>query len=336
MSNALPVTPPFVGRELEQKLFLEFLTNETQWVLVVTGLAGNGKSTLLRFLAKQVPDDTLVIILNFAVESIRLDPINFLRELARQIEPYCDLQKADLFKKTLNDSLDRLSELNTSLNQTIYVGNDTAFHGQGMQLNINTASSVFIREQHRQVRDQVAVAFYTLAETFRLPKLVIMLDTYEWLSEPESLEVGQWVMSELIPGLHERLQQGGNRCYVVIASRVQPQLDIIDERESINFPLLRLEQPAVDAYLLALGMNEDALRQHIYSLTYGHPFCLSIIGALWQEQGLTPLNIEDLPLFKEKFNERLLLKFIQERILDKRLKSPFSKTYTLWRSFKEF
>ncbi|MEO8973195.1 MAG: tetratricopeptide repeat protein, partial [Ktedonobacteraceae bacterium] len=46
------------------------------------------------------------------------------------------------------------------------------------------------------------------------------------------------------------------------------------------------------------------------------------IGVLWQEQGDQPFMLDDLPRLQDKFNERALLEFIQDR-LDKRLGSPY-------------
>jgi tetratricopeptide (TPR) repeat protein len=48
--------------------------------------------------------------------------------------------------------------------------------------------------------------------------------------------------------------------------------------------------------------------------------CVSIIATLWQEQ---PFSIATLPTLQGQFTERALLKFVGERILDKRLKTPF-------------
>ena len=59
--------------------------------------------------------------------------------------------------------------------------------------------------QRRQVRETVTKAFYAQALTFQSARLVIILDTCEWLSEPEAVDVGQWVTDELVPGIHERM-----------------------------------------------------------------------------------------------------------------------------------
>src|SRR5437660_3506047 len=105
-----------------------------------------------------------------------------------------------------------------------------------------------LREQRRQVRETVTRALYTQILTFQPAHLVLMLDTCEWLSEPEGLEVGQWVMDELIPGVYERLQQKRRRCSVVIASRMQPPLTVIERQDRYPLILPMLEQPTVDLY----------------------------------------------------------------------------------------
>ena len=155
----------------------------------------------------------------------------------------------------------------------------------------------------------------------------MLLDTCERLNELEGeglSEVGQWVMNELVPGLHSRARHKYRRCYFVLASRLRPALEAIDEQEDVKqLALPMLEQPFVEQYLERIGMQDAALRKQVYILTHGHALCVSIIGSLWQERGAQPFTLADLPLLSERFNERALLRFIGERVLDKRLKSPY-------------
>ncbi len=312
--------PPFVGRKPEQQLYQEFLARETPWVLLIAGLGGNGKSALLAHLVAHTPSDRRVITLNFAEESLRIDTLKILEELAAQLEPHCEERRVKAFEEALDKGRSKLAELNQQMNQVIQVGDYASL--KGAQLNIGAAEAGAIRERRRQVREQVLRAFYAQLDTFRPARLVMMLDTCEWLSEPECSEVGPWVLNELIRGMHARLQQKQRRCSVVIASRIQLPLELINEQEQRYLPLPMLDLNAVEEYLTALGMQDSALRQHIYAITYGHPLFVSIIGTLWQERGEQPFTVGDLPVLPEEISERARLK-VHERILDKRLKSPF-------------
>ncbi len=206
------------------------------------------------------------------------------------------------------------------MSQTVIVGDAGSL--KDAQLSMSGVDGAAAREQRRQVREMVTKALYVQALTFQSTRLVIMLDTCEWLSEPEGLEVGQWVVDELIPGVHERIIQRRHQCSVVIAGRTLPPLPVIDQRDRYALSLPRLEQAAVDLYLEQLGMQDAVLRQRVYDITHGHSLCVSIIGTLWQEQGDHPFTLADLPQLHTQFNEKALLEYIQER-LDRRLKTPF-------------
>jgi len=301
-SQALPIQAPFVGRKREQQAYQQLLTKATPWALVVTGQGGNGKSTLLRYLAEQTPQDIPVVTLNFANESLRTDPLKILEELSWKLAAYCDAQRVDTFEKTLEEGRTRNSELGRQMGQTI--------------------DAATLSEQRRQVRGTVARALYAQLLTFQPARLVIMLDTYEWLTEPEGLELGRWVMDELIPGIHDRMVQSRHQCSVVVASRMQPPMTVIEQQDRYTLALPMLEKESVDLYLQQVGMQDSALRERVYDITHGHPLCVSIIGTLWQERGDHAFTLADLPQLQAQFSERALLEFIQER-LDKRLKTPF-------------
>ena len=188
------------------------------------------------------------------------------------------------------------------MSQTVIVGDAGSL--KDAQLSMSGVDGATAREQRRQVREMVTKALYVQALTFQSTRLVIMLDTCEWLSEPEGLEVGQWVVDELIPGVHERIIQRRHQCSVVIAGRTLPPLPVIDQRDRYALSLPRLEQAAVDLYLEQLGMQDAVLRQRVYDITHGHSLCVSIIGTLWQEQGDHPFTLADLPNFTRNLMKR--------------------------------
>jgi|GEM_PF-521756 len=307
----------FVGRERETDLYKKFLAKKTPWVLIITGLGGIGKSTLLHrlieYTAKE-PDlsETGVIMLDFADEELRNNPLKLLDKLTKDTASYCDVQQIDVeLKNELQQNFDQLAQLSQ----------------ERIQTGVNEAEDLALREMRHQMRQLATEAFYIQIKTFKLDRLIIILDTCEWLNEPEGVEVGQWVLNELIPGIHTRVRQKSLPCSVVIASRVQPRLDVINGQEQRRLNLPMLGKVEVDQYLEHMGMQDADLRQRVYEVTHGHALCISIIGDFWQkrEEGTQPLTLADLPEQQlEEFSEIALIRFTNERVL-KQLKTPFKE-----------
>lgn len=334
----IPLQSLFVGREFEQQCYRDMLNSNGvgPWMLVVTAQGGNGKSALLRQFAARTPTfagDALAVMLNFAIGSLSVDPLAILQQLAEQLAPHCNKNQYEAFKKALQDGRNILG-VNQPMIENIFAG-DYATVKENVQ-SITGAS----REQRRSIYELVRRACYELVDTSRVTRLVVLLDTCERLNELEGeglSNVGQWVLNELVPGLRSRLRYKHRRCFFVIASRLRPPLEAIDEQEDVRqLTLPMLEQPFVEQYLERIGMQDAALRKQVYILTHGHALCVSIIGSLWQERGTQPFTIVDLPLLSGKFTERALLQFIGERVLDKRLQSPYrelTRYGSLLRSF---
>ncbi len=322
----------FVGREKEQQLYKEFLTRETPWVLIITGLAGIGKSTLLDHLDEYTRNilDMWVIPLNFDEGPLRTDKLQLLETLAEEVEPYCNTQQISAFKDVLKQERDLLEQLGIPTNLEKQEGSDDSQHEtQPHTREVEEVAAHEIRkakqEIRHQVRELITEAFYALMDTFEPNQLVIMLDTCEWFNEPEGVEVGQWVMNELIPDLHRRMRRKHRQCFVVIASRVQLQLDVLDDQDIYYLDLPMLDKEAVDAYLKLMGMEKPEIHQRVFDITHGHALSVSIIGTICQElqkQGKEPLSEKDFPALQEKFNERASIKFVNERILE-RLDWPY-------------
>src|SRR5579883_2356491 len=331
MSLALPFLTPFVGREEEKRLYQQLLTQSNPWVLLITGQGGIGKSRLLARLAEETPQNVVTLKLNFAIPSLRIDPLTVLEELLPQSESFVDAQQMQHTQQVLADGRSKLSHPAGNLTQEIHLAESASFQGQGMQLNINTA----IVELRRQIRAQATQAFYDLLLTLASSRLVLLLDTCEWLGEAEASEVGQWLLNDLLPSLHERLHRKGKRCHVVMTSRMPLSMMTIRRQEVYAHKLPFLDQSATDDYLLQIGVTDTSVRQRLYDITHGHALCVEIIGLLWQQQGDRPLTIADLPQLQDQFNEQALLEYLQP-LLYQRLPSPFrelTKYSVLLRSF---
>ena len=311
----------FVGRESEQDLYRAFLNRDTPWVLVITGLGGIGKSALLHTLAKSPPEDTCVVTIDFADTLLRTDPSTVLGQFVEQMAPCYNLPPGDESGDNLKEYLHQLAQLSAKRTQENTDNNGARM--QDAQFNTRKPEDVVLREIHHQMRELATEAFYEQIEMFTLKQLVIMLDTCEWLNEPEGWDIGQWVLNEFVPELHTRMRQKDHHCSVVMASRIKPQLEVIDKRDQQHIALSMLDQETVEGYLEQKGMQDPQLRQQVYETTHGHALCVSIIGQLWQERAAQeqPFTIADLPALEE-FSEKALLQFTSERILE-HLKSPY-------------
>ena len=307
----------FVGREREIDVYKKFLARERPWVLIITGLGGIGKTTLLHRLAEYTLSEatlfkTGTVTLDFANEELRNDPLKLLDKLTIDTAPYCNLRQIDSeFKHELLESLDQLAQISKERAQT----------------GRSDSEDLALREIHHQMRELATEAFYLQIKTFTLERLVVMLDTCEWLSEPEGIEVGQWVLNELIPEMHTRIRQKGRQCSIVMFSRVQPRLDVIKGQDQRRLTLPMLGKAEVDHYLEHMGMRDAELRQRVYEVTHGHALCVSIIGDFWQQREAQeqPLTLADLPeLQVQGFSEIALMRFTNERVL-RQLKPPFKE-----------
>lgn len=304
----------FVGREREKDLYKKFLASETPWVLIITGLGGVGKTALLHRLAEYTLTEptlsqTCVLTLDFAEEPLRMYPLQVLDKLTKDTALYCDLHQIDdEFTTHLRESFHQLEQLGT----------------ERIQTGVGESEDVVLREIHHQMRELATEEFYAQLETFTRDRLVLMLDTCEWLNEPEGVEVSQWILNELVPGIHTRIQRKGCQCSVVMVSRMQLKLDVINPRDQRRLTLSMLGKTEVDQYLIQMGMQDAELRQRVYEVTHGHALCVSIIGAFWKNRSeqKQPFTTADLPeLQVQEFSEIALMQFTNERVL-KQLKSP--------------
>ena len=308
----------FVGREDEQQLYQDFLAQDTPWVLIITGLGGIGKSTLLEHLAQNTPSSVCVCKLDFNEASLRTEPLLILQSLAQQMRQFGDAGQINAFEDTIQQDLDQLEQI-----RKIKI---PATNGDGASPQPDQPAAVeddaATKEIGRQMREQATESFYELIGDLRLDQLVLMLDTCEWFNEPEGWEVGQWVFNELLPEFHSSLRLNDQRFSVVLVSRVKPQLARIDRQDQQFLPLSMLSQKAVFEYLARAGMHDPVLCQRVYDITHGHALSVSIIGAICQEQGEKSLTEEDFPLLQKEFTEKASMQFVDERILS-RLESPY-------------
>src|SRR5260370_40770860 len=182
MSQAPPIQDPFVGREIGQQRYQQFLTKVSPWVMNIIGQGGTRKSTLLRHLSELTPPEALVGSLNFAAVSLRTDPLMILEELSWQLAPHWHQQQVEAFQHALRTGNERLSQSRGDMKQEIHLGDNTVFNGEGMQLNISNA----LQELRREIRKQDPNTFYALILTLGRQQLVLIGDTSSRVNQPRA------------------------------------------------------------------------------------------------------------------------------------------------------
>ena len=320
----------FVGRTHELERYQKFLTRETPGVLIIRGLGGSGKSTLLTEFEKQAPRDTCVVTLDFAQKSLREDHLTFLENISQQVEPYCDAERTVEFRKSIAAGRleigKRVAGSKTEIGeikQGITAGSDVDISDTGLTIEVGEAS---IQVTRREMREVAREKFYAQMKTFTKKRLVIMLDTCEWLNEgTKEAEAARWAGTELIKGLYFRMRNQGKACFVVMTSRVQLELEGINEVEQEQLRLKMLDRSEVNQYLEEMEVHDAAIQDYIYNMTYGHPHSLAIIYDIWGEQWDRPISVADLPMLKGLFYERALQDVIDKDVLKRLLKSPLDE-----------
>src|SRR5215467_4703712 len=327
--GAVPGEPAmsFVGRTHELERYQKFLTRDTPWILIIRGLGGSGKTALLSEFEKQTPRDTCVVTLDFAQKTLREDYLTFLENISQQVEPYCDAERTVEFRKSIASGRleigKRVAGSKTEIGeikQGITAGSDVEIHDTGLTIDIMEAK---IQETRHQMREMAREKFYAQMKTFAKERLVIMLDTCEWLNEKTAeAEAARWAGTELIKGLRTRMQNRGKACFVVMTSRLPLQLEGINVGEQEELRLKMLDRASTNQYLEAIEVHDPAIQGYIYNMTYGHPHSLAVIRNIWEDQWDMPLTNADLPRLKSLFYERAMQDVIDRDILQRLLKSP--------------
>jgi hypothetical protein len=310
----------FIGREYEQQCYRDLLCTDTPWVLIFTGMGQSGKSRLLRHLKEQTPRTISVIKLDFTMNGLQTDHLSVLREFVRQIEGVCKYEDAVAFKKTVDDGRNKIMQLSAQA-QDIILQMISADGGAvtGNQLKIKLDKK--IQEIKRQVLEEMLDSFYTLLASFCGDRLVLMLDTCELLKQGE---VGPWVLDELIPATWTRLQEQGKQFSVVMASRVQPQLNAIDKQDQRTFRLPLFSKSEVGQYLQHMGLQDPAILDYVYDLTHGHVGSILILSKLCEQQEQWPSSLKELQALQDQFIENVRTDIIEDDFLNERfIQSPY-------------
>jgi hypothetical protein len=309
----------FIGREREQKCYRDFLTTDTPWVLIITGLGQSGKSRLLRQLKERTPRNIPVAKLDFAMNGFQTDHLSILREIARQIEVVCKPEASAAFKKAVDDGRNKITALSAQAKQDIIHQEINIDGGEAIGNQLRIQLNKNIQEIKRQVLEEVFDPFYTQLATFSFDRFVLMLDTCEWLNQ---VEVGPWVLDELIPELCTRMHEQGKQFTVVIAGRVQPNLNAIEKQDQQTLRLPLFSKLEVGQYLQYIGVYNPTILDYVYDLTCGHAGSMLILYKLCVQQESFPSSVEELMALQDQFIESVRTDIIEDDILNERFMEP--------------
>jgi hypothetical protein len=289
---------PFIGREQELAQYEQFLKNDALWVLLLTAVGGTGKTTLLNAMRARTPANTLVVKLDFTVtddavdrkpgedNSVRLplDPLKHLRAFVNE------LRKHNAVAEAACSSFDQEAKLATEKYAAQTVNNMQYILARGgsivKDVNADITMVVDLQTPYLNQRKAVTPAFLNLFEAFVPDHLVILLDTCEWLNEPANNGVGDWLRSEILFQIHDKLSEQGKQCHVIMAGTVPPRMLDVEQGEQegwlTRLRLKDLSKDVVKQQLETIGMQDPNLREQCYRVTQGNGKCLWIVCDLWQ------------------------------------------------------
>ena len=307
----------FVKRDTEQQFCLELLAKDNPWILHLSGIGGNGKSVFLEELGDHLREAHVgVSSLNLALQSIRSDPLSVLNQLSEDVALDCSETTVDNFEQEL--ARGRAETLQASSTILIY---QQLIVSAGASAQDNSQDLTIIDEAKKKreiARAMVVKAFYKQLSSMNLEHLVIMLDSYERFSEmenrePESLEVRDWLINELIPEIRKRLHAQQKRFSLIIASSIPLDFQNMPWQPQI-YNLDKLDRVGVDTHFEQLGILDPQLRKDIYDrMTYGHACCIGIVSQILQEHqssnALTFVELENL--FKPRAFSSFVAKYIK-------------------------
>src|SRR6266568_819421 len=158
-------TDLFVGRKTEQDLYAKLLSENTPWVLMITGLGGIGKSTLLNTLYTNTPSEICIVTFDFADRSLRTESAAFIRRLATETYRRCNIQQNGETTNNFQNYIQQLAILSTKSSLQISESESVT---EEIRSNQNELDELTSHEIYYQLRGLVTEAFYDQLEILPL------------------------------------------------------------------------------------------------------------------------------------------------------------------------
>jgi len=290
----------------------EFLNNRSskEWALLVTGLDGIGKSTLLQKIEEsyEKSNTSLVVRLDFSLDDICKDWLTILCEIVDATKTYCAAEQVQECNNELKAARHYLraklsQQDNYKIQQILKVEAQGTAQGNKMA---TTIQNVVHERQHRfedQVKATAIDAVIKCLHTFQGKQLIILLDSYERLSFVSKYRhTRKWVEDTLLPRFNRRFNKPPithkNQdhqttewfCRIVIASRSEHYLQAVPNLRLITLAPYTLDE--CETYLQPYGIPSEYIRD-LHTLTHGHPLCLDIVYKFYSSnKSLATLSYE--------------------------------------------
>jgi hypothetical protein len=303
----------FIDRQKYLQIFQSLLQPASEnWLLILHGLSGVGKSTLLQELSAHHLPRAGHTPINFDETIFCLQPFELIRTLETGLGD-CDLPEQAWEKyRTQSRKIDRWIH-----NQQIKVTQIVQASSGGQISNVNQHAALNVDRQawERQIvvsaaRDQMQ-ALLELCQGYE-GSFVIFLDHWDSLVKTAAPDYKEWVVQGVLRKLQKQL---GSLRAVIAADR--PLEEAALDRGVIQIEL----QPfaAQDAALLmsTIGLNDPKIQAAVFEWTAGNPLLIQLAVELWKLEPM--LDLEDLAEgWSVKAASEWLLQRIIERLPDDR------------------
>jgi hypothetical protein len=266
-----------VDRDTEIGQFQDFITHPGEpWLLVFYGLAGLGKTTLLRHLNHTLGEGYLGLWLDFEESRLRNDFYGLLTELDRALE------RAGLPSHVLSAYLKQAHQVDQRLSTKLVEANLNIQAQNAEVSHIRYQVKVDLAQAMLQIRADAARERMNLWLTYAKKTAkpwVVFIDHWDSLIEFGSNEAYEWVVSEFLLPASKNLPQFRS---LLANSSLLPKEGIGEIALQIPLnPLL----PEHSAILLGWEeVNDPIVRQFILERSGGNPFLIKLAAQLWKER----------------------------------------------------
>ena len=287
----------------------------TQRILNIEGISGNGKTTLLWYIAHHYDQsDRPRLVVDLAVESWRFQDHALLDYLVDGFKPYLPRNADEDYGKQAAQ-LDaeaaaiRRSALQVEINQHASAGGQITHS----PITVTAEMNIRLAEHRRATRSQLTRTLMRLLQPLARRECVLLLDTYELVQQNSDGDFRSW----LEEGLVESILVSLPAWRVVVAGRENLPYRADRHRQQRLPHWTRAEG---DQFLGSYRLANAPLQAAIFEHCQGHPLLTDLAREVWTQGAAAqiPLTPADL---SQDVDEEAGVRWLQKLLLE-RLKEP--------------